>query len=100
MFFIIVVLNNDWATKIMVLNRIKKHVFLNSTQTISYAVYLSFAITIVALAPVAKFHSFEASSIPVSLKTLKPAVLGPEVPWFKAKIVILLMPFSSGILNF
>ena len=67
-------------TKITVLNRIKKQGFVNLAQTIASINYLSFAISKVALAPVAKFHSLEEINIPSSLYTLKAAVLGPEVP--------------------
>ena len=67
-------------TKITVLNRIKKNDFRHLTQSISKPIYLSFAMTIVALAPVARFHSFDDSNMPASLNTLKAAVLGPDVP--------------------
>ena len=43
-------------------------------------VYLSFAMTKVAFAPVAKFHSLNDSNIPASLYTLNAAVFGPEDP--------------------
>jgi hypothetical protein len=41
---------------------------------------LSLAITIVALASVAKFHSLEESNKPSLSNTLKAAVFGPDVP--------------------
>jgi hypothetical protein len=57
---------------------------------------LSFAITRVAFASVAKFHSFEESNMPASLYTLNAAVFGPEVPWFNATKEILFIPISRG----
>lgn len=58
---------NNRNTKITVLNRIKKLDFIHLTTTISLGIYLSFAITNVALASVAKFHSLEESKSPASL---------------------------------
>ena len=52
---------------VVFLNRIKKNDFRHLTQSFSQAVYLSLAMTRVALAPVAKFHSLDDISIPASL---------------------------------
>ena len=50
----------------------------------------------VALAPVARFHSLDDITFPASSKTVKPAVFGPEVPWFNAIKAILLIPTCNG----
>ena len=81
-------------TKIKVLFRIKKEEERNLTEVFCF--YLFFATIIVAFAPVAKFHSFDEIKLPVSLYSLKAAVLGPEEPWFKATIFTLLIPTSKG----
>ena len=69
-----------YSTKITVLNRIKKNDFRHLTQSFSKPIYLSLAMTIVAFAPVARFHSLDDNNIPASLNTLKAAVFGPDVP--------------------
>ncbi len=56
-----------------------KRAFLKNKDNV-FGDYLSLTISNVALAPVAKFHSFAETKFPLSSKTLNPAVFGPEVP--------------------
>ena len=52
-----------------------------------------------AVAPVERFHWLDEIKELASSKTLNSAVLGPELPWFKAVKSILLKPLESGNLN-
>ncbi len=54
--------------------------------------FLSLRMTILALTPVVRFHLLFVMSRPFSSTMVNWAVFGPESPWLRASISILLIP--------